>query len=231
MKTRTKHRSIALGLSILCAASVQGQWFSSYEIPPPYRTTKPGIYAPLIADVIEQTTCRTPWGTFTQTLKGKFWRTREGNYRQDRSYGETFIFKQPNQIWLDHVSKTATISISILDAHPPGTMWLGNPKVGAPQYRRGKVGDRELIGSPEDSVGKLNLSEERWWDLHWGVLMHHNFKTSSTDYAEQLINVEERDPDPSLFQVPEGYRVITCIPSKGVKLPAECPEGLPSKPR
>jgi len=40
-----------------------------------------GRKTPVIADITLQTTWITPWGTYTQSLKGKYWRSRDGKNR------------------------------------------------------------------------------------------------------------------------------------------------------
>ncbi len=169
-------------------------------------------YAPLIADIVAKSTAITPWGKYTETTRGKFWRARGGNYRQDDSYGNSFLFIYPNDVWVDHQLRNARISVASgvrSRSEMSGTCRTAQ--------QRGTLAGREVIGS---SPGFL-------WDVEWGVNVLFDSKRPTLELVQQLINAEEKDPDPELFTIPDGYKVITCIPSKKAPFPADCPEELP----
>src|SRR5438105_3744146 len=69
----------------------------------------PGVNTPVIADMNLRIISATPWGTFTQSLQGKFWRSKEGKRRQDFPYRTSYILVSHAQIWLDHEAKTAIV--------------------------------------------------------------------------------------------------------------------------
>ena len=46
---------------------------------------------PIIADVTVTVTSETPWGPYTQTQSGKYWRSREGETRRDDGFGHSYI--------------------------------------------------------------------------------------------------------------------------------------------
>lgn len=158
-----------------------------------------------------KSTAITPWGKYTQTTRGKFWRARDGKSRQDDSYGNSFLFVYPNEIWVDHELKTARISISGVRAP------FEVNGICRTAQQRGTLAGRAVIGS---SPGFL-------WDVEWGVTVLFDSKRPTLELVQQLINAEEKDPDPELFKIPDGYTVITCIPSKKVPSPADCPEETP----
>lgn len=168
-------------------------------------------HAPLTADIVLKSTATTPWGTYTQTTKGKFWRTRDGKSRQDDSYGNSWLFVYPNEIWVDHQLKTARISIS--GSRDPFKV----KPICRTGQQRGTLAGREVIGN----------SPGFWWDVEWGVVVQAYSKRPTLEIIQQLVHAEDDDdPDPELFKIPEGYTVITCIPSKKAPFPADCPEVL-----
>jgi len=186
--------------------------------PAPYRTTKPGVETPLIADTVLQTFDRTPWGTFTQVLKGKFYRTRDGKCRQDFPYGHTSLIMLPNDFWLDHELKT--IQVLVGDTSLPGTdgVYFDGGSIGT-------LGGRKVIGGERRGEPSGTL-RERWLDYQWGVIVQWGWKRPVSDFVLQMINIQERDPDPDLFKIPDGYTVVSCQPASPqhkAKLPAFCP--------
>ena len=69
---------------------------------------------PVIADIELRTEAETPWGTFTQTLKGKFWRSRDVKSRQDDTFGNSLILTAKKRIWVDREAKTAISDVQLV---------------------------------------------------------------------------------------------------------------------
>jgi hypothetical protein len=182
---------------------------------------------PIIADVILQTTSVTPWGTYTQILKGKFWRSRRGEYRQDDAFGTSFLFSSKKQTWVDRELRTATL------VAPSG------PRVGLVAWTQGprSLGKKVVSGRTVEGQGSLGPFGEdgyeldTWLDMSLGIPLQIRLRTGTTEVVQELSNIEERDPDPELFKVPQDLTLFNCAPktSRGrgqlSSLPARCREG------
>jgi len=68
-----------------------------------------GRKTPVIADITVRTTSITPWGTYVQSLKGKFWRSRDGKNRQDDSFGTSFLLSTKFEVWVDREQRTVVL--------------------------------------------------------------------------------------------------------------------------
>ena len=62
---------------------------------------------PIIADVTVTVTSETPWGPYTQTQSGKYWRNQDGKTRRDDGFGNSYIADFYSHINVDHEAKTA----------------------------------------------------------------------------------------------------------------------------
>jgi hypothetical protein len=73
-------------LRLVLAASVPG-WGQFYLFEgDTFRAAQPPA-KPVMADVTSTLTTQTPWGPFTQSETGKYWRSRDGKIRQDTAFG------------------------------------------------------------------------------------------------------------------------------------------------
>ncbi len=232
VKRLHSYRMVA-GMLMLVAARAEAQQLGAfvsagYEVPLPFRKTLPGVDPVIIADIVGKATYTTPWGTFTEPVNGKFWHSRDGKSREDDDQGNSLIYVRPREIWLDHRLKTAMIGYCI---GPDGTAcrWEDGSNLWRLQdplsVRHGTMGGREVVA---------RTNADQWWDFRTGILLQVKLKTRTVEIVRQLTNIEERDPDPELFKIPEGYAVTNCAPESSKKskpeLPASCPPGVPTKP-
>jgi hypothetical protein len=82
-----------------------------------------------------------------------------------------------------------------------------HPVEGVPAH-----GVREIQTIPAASSGtgkEIVLTDEYWYsdDLHMNVMVKHNDPRKGS-IAMTLTQVTRTDPDPSLFQIPEGYKPV-----------------------
>jgi len=56
---------------------------------------------PVIADITVTLTAETPWGPYTQTQSGKYWRSRDGKTRRDDAFGNSHIEDLHRRVGLD----------------------------------------------------------------------------------------------------------------------------------
>ena len=74
------------------------------------------------------------------------------------------------------------------------------------------------------NVRPLEIVDESWYsaDLQMPLITrHHDPRSGDTNY--RLTNINRRDPEPSLFEIPSGYRILD---KSAPKLPGQ-PPGLP----
>jgi hypothetical protein len=214
---------IALAILVLHPGPLSAQHLVEFVPIQVVSAVAPGNKTPVIADIELRTEAATPWGTITQTLTGKFWRSRDGKSRQDDTYGNTFLFSASTQTWVDHEAKSAIREVGrgfmFILISPAGS-------VSGLQFRgnllgKKTIGDRTANGWGEDLRG--NSRYEFWTDARLGVPLEHRWKAPGVESVQRLMNIEERDPDPKLFEIPEGYSVLSCPPSKRSGRPAPLP--------
>ena len=175
-----------------------------------------GRKTPVIADITLQTTWITPWGTYTQSLKGKYWRSRDGKNRQDDSFGTSYLLTPKSEIWIDRELQT-------IAANPPGqSVFPSHLRVAGLD-----LGKQTLFGRTVEGyrIGLEAYLIDFWLDSRLGIPIQIRHKSGAFESVQQLENIEERDPDPTLFEIPEGFSVVTCVPStsKGRKQPSKLP--------
>jgi hypothetical protein len=164
--------------------------------------------APIIADITLQTTSITPWGTYTQLLNGKFWRSRDGKYRQDDSFGTSLLRSAQAETWVDQELQTAMVT----PANRPPFFTL--PIAIRKSAGKGIVDGRTVLEWSRLPPNKdVDFHFDVWNDIRLGVPIQIRQKTSTTEIVQHLINIEGRDPDPELFKIPEGFSVLKCTPT------------------
>ena len=195
-------KSILVSASMaLLAAVANAQFFEIQEA----TLEASGRKTPVIADISLQTTSMTPWGTYTQLLKGKFWRSRDGKNRQDDSFGTSFLLTPKAQTWVDRKAQTAVVNTSTSPLFVPVLLWQrGKTNLGKRTLDgRAVEGWRIVVPFPE---GEFDI--DFWTDTRLGIPVQIRQKSRTTEIVQQLDNIEERDPDPKLFESPEGFRVL-----------------------
>jgi len=208
-------KSIVVSASLLCFASwanAQVEFDVVQRVALDARSRK----TPVIADITLQTTSITPWGTYTQSLKGKYWRSRDGKNRQDDSFGTSFLLSPKAEVWIDRELQTVAVN-------PPGRpVFLSNFRVGGLNLGKQTIFGRTVQGY---RIGSEALLIDFWLDSRLGIPIQIRHKSGAFESVQQLENIEERDPDPKLFEIPEGFQVVTCVPaaSKGPKQPSKLP--------
>ncbi len=151
-----------------------------------------GNKTPVIADIELRTEADTPWGTITETLTGKYWRSRDGKSRQDDAFGNTLLYTASTAIWVDHEAKSAISDIG------PGSMFI-NP-IFSESLGKKTIGNRTAIGGRNYLGGKKSkIVGEIWTDASLGVPLEVRSKGPGVESIQRLINIEERDRDPKLF--------------------------------
>ena len=174
----------------------------------------PGRKTPIIADITLQTTSITPWGTYTQVLKGKFWRSRDGKSRQDDSFGTSLLRSSKSDKWVDRESQTAMVTPSGRPLFTTLPSFVVRPKV-----RKGMIDGRAVLewsGSPVESA---DFHLDTWSDIRLGIPILMLQKIGATETVQQLTNIEEREPDPELFKIPQGFSVLKCKPTASTDRP------------
>lgn len=169
---------------------------------------------PIIAEMTCQITSVTPWGVFTQTYTIKFWRTGSGVTRQDTAYNTTTIEDHDYNVHLDHESKDINLDHESKTATVKRLGFSLLPTIGqVGQPIKGIIGGRAVTGvrSAGFSPGRHSSSCEDWIADDLRVLVHSECKfEDGSGILQQMHNIEEREPDPALFRIPEGYSVVTC---------------------
>lgn len=212
-------------------ATIRAQFWRITEISGP----GPESNKPVIADITMQIASTTPWGTFTQSLKGKFWRARNGDTRQDADFGTTLIVivkpqgkyivdrDKQTQVWMDHDAKLAAIDVFHLSPLSPRTSPVFNVNAvlggDARTLGAGTVAGHEVVGRRQTlksggTIEEGSVITDMWVDPRLGIPMQNRYRTPTNEIFQQLSNIEERDPDPSLFKIPDDYTIIRCKPAK-----------------
>lgn len=222
-------KSILLPASLWLFAALANAQFMPIQH---FTLEAPGGKTPVIADIVVRTTSITPWGTSTQVLKGKFWRSRDGRNRQDDSFGTSYLLSLKAQTWIDRELQTATVV-------PPPVL---------PTKSKARYADEmgPLLFVPIDSWSRVHASLGKgtlmgravqgwqvgsrandfdvWTDTRLGIPMEIRMKADAAEIVQQLNNVEEREPDPEVFKIPEGFSVLKCTQTAS-RRPSACSAG------
>jgi hypothetical protein len=114
--------------------------------------------------------------------------------------------------------------------YPVGS--ASNPHFVGEKMGKKMIGDRTANGWSNYYDKKKRLGGEHWTDARLGVLLEDRTRGPGFESVQRLVNIEERDPDPKLFEIPEGYSVLNCVPSgrgRSAVRPAQC-EPVPRGP-
>ncbi len=219
---------ITLAIFVLHAGTMTAQFVGHFTKIQEVSVAASGNKTPVIADIELRTEADTPWGTLTQTLTGKYWRSRDGKSRQDDTFGNTLLLTASTETWVDHAAKSAISDIR------PGAMFV-NPADWIPGQNplgKKKIGDRTANGWREDiPTPNGNLRWEIWTDVRLGMPLEFRTNGPGAESIQRLNNIEERDPDPKLFEIPEGYPILNCAPSRRGRQPALRPAQCGPGPR
>ncbi len=171
--------------------------------------------APVIADITLQTISITPWGTSTQILKGKFWRSRDGKNRQDDSFGTSFLRSPQAETWVDRELQTAMVTPTSRALFTSLSNLAVRNSVG-----KGMVNGRTVLEWSRLSPGEnSDVHFDVWNDIRLGIPIQIRLKFGATETIQQLNNIEERDPDPEIFKIPQGFSVLKCTPTASRRRP------------
>jgi hypothetical protein len=206
-------KSIFIPASLLFLAAVANAQFLRVQM---FTIEAPGKKTPVIADITVRATSITPWGTYTQVLKGKFWRSRDGKSRQDDSFGTSFLHSPKTDTWVDRELQTAMETPS----SPPLTI---RPSLSSfdPRFNtrhevsKGMLNGRAVL---QWSSGDT-LHADYWNDIRLGVPIQIRTTLGGTETIQELTNIEEREPNPDLFKIPEGFSVLKCKPTASAVRP------------
>ena len=113
----------------------------------------------------------------------------------------------------------------------PGKVWVGSNAANLKTEQLGTktinglqaVGTRMTRTIPAGEIGNLNPIEvvtERWFssDLQLPLLTTHSDPMMGT-MTVKLVNVNRGQPDPSLFQVPSDYKLVSGRPGEPLYMP------------
>lgn len=204
-----KHLGLISALLILGKpAAAQCGWVQAGYIPK----------KPVIADVVCQAIDITPWGTFSETLNGKFWRSKTGSTREDKPYNVTKMWLQDllADVYMDEETRTATVR-EVGGSSPLALRLFGQGRDfdGAMQAKRamlkGVLAGRAVTGERVESV-LLGTSGLTWMANDLQLVVDRESKSQARNTASQVRNIEEREPDAALFKIPEDYTVVKCVP-------------------
>jgi hypothetical protein len=121
---------------------------------PPYYSGERKI--PIIADVTVTVTSDTPWGPYTQTQSGKYWRSRDGATRRDDGFHNSYISGIPGVTWtvswIDHDAKVVYDIVNNRLLESLVLELLPDPSGLSPQLlierRLVKIGEKQIDYSP-----------------------------------------------------------------------------------
>jgi hypothetical protein len=205
---------------------VEGNSYSSIA-PPPKKA--------VIADVTATLTAQTPWGPFTYTETGKYWRSRDGKVRQDTEHGLSTVAD---------LSSSSTRSLAYID-YDLQRIWAQMtriPDIRAGQPREDATGKdfRSLSSakpkkSGQDLLDGFNVTIRKglWGGKPYEVWTADDLKmilllkvsSEAGEFVQRYRNIRQEEPDPSIFELPPGYRMVTISTEviRGGPVVATCP--------
>lgn len=191
-------------------------------------------HKPIVADVIVTTTAETPWGPYTQTQSGKYWRSRDGKTRRDDAFGNSHVEDLYSRVDIDHEAKIAyeinhfPEDVPSWDTPPPSVPpppYYDDPAGLDPQLLRMprklvKIGEKEIDGRKVTGRRSKGVARGYAWGSkgdHWTyevwtandlkLAIEFQYKTSTMQVVQRFENIQMVDPDPEIFEIPKGYQV------------------------
>jgi len=192
---------------------------------------------PIIADVTVTITAETPWGPYTQTQSGKYWRSRGGKTRRDDAFGNSYIADLHSRIEIDHEAKVAyeidQILSSPVDTLPGAGFMSGgllppfyddpaglNQQLLQMPRKLVKIAERQIDGRKVTGRRSEGVAKGYPWGpngRHWAyevwtandiqLAIEFQYKTRTMQVVQRFENIQLRDPDPESFKIPKGYQV------------------------
>jgi hypothetical protein len=104
------------------------------------------------------------------------------------------------------------LNARLLAVHKPQSKDLGTTMLNGIECR----GTLETYTIPAYSNGEdklVTITDEFWYstDLHMNILIHHKV-SSGGGKAITVLQIKRDPPDPALFEVPEGYKIVDVTP-------------------
>lgn len=198
---------------------------------------------PLIADITATLTAQTPWGPFTQSETGKYWRSREGKIRQDTAFGVSRLVDLGSyprtEAFIDYELRRMAVSIGRTDLHPPSEDVTGRDfTLDNNRTRAKKSGEAVLEGFKVTirkgelrNEGNSSLQYEIWTAEDLKVILLFKLKSAYAELVQRYHNIRREEPDPSVFQLPPGFRTVTNYPRSPSSLCLRQEVGISGEPR
>jgi hypothetical protein len=210
-----KRTLLSIGFLAGVSVAAQGQLAIYTELPK--GATKQGP-VPLSAEVVVTSQTTTAAGSYDKRIAGRYYRDSKGRVRQDTGFSSVIITPGSDTvIQLNHEKRIAVI----LRAAPPPKaaepsdetkkkaleqfrpeMDLGTKKIdGHTVYGKASSGNTR-----EPLHGTMVATSREVWmstDLQLPLYTKHSAPWGET--TQEYLNIKQGDPDPSLFEIPEGY--------------------------
>lgn len=192
---------------------------------------------PIVADVTVTVTSQTPWGPYTQTQSGKYWRNRDGRTRRDDAFGNSYIADLHSRIDIDNAAKIAYERDDMLSSPPDtlrGTGFMSGGSIPAfyddpsglsvqlleMPRKLVKIGEKQIEGRKATGRRSEGVAKDYPWGPkgdHWtyevwtandiNLAMEFQYKTRTMQVVQRFENIQLRDPDPEIFKIPKGFQV------------------------
>jgi hypothetical protein len=216
-------------LLAVASASVWAQQLYFFEEMAWQRMTQPPGKA-VIADITATLTAPTPWGSFTQTETGKYWRSRKGQVRQDTSHGQSSVldFSSSRSLtWIDYEIQRIWSQQRILPrprissapaqgyAHQPSDDATGKDfrfQFGDGSSTKPEKSGQNVLDGFKVTIRKGQTnggSYEIWTADALQIILLFKLKSGNTEFVQRYRNIRLEEPDPSIFQLPLGFRMFT----------------------
>ncbi len=209
-------RLLPLFLAASAAAHAQGLYFvegSNWS-----NIAKPPKKA-VIADITATLTAQTPWGPFTTTETGKYWRSRDGKVRQDSEYGLSTMADLstiPRSItYIDHDLHRIAL---LVDRVPFGrASFPSEDSTGADFTFSGPPSKPKKSGQDVLEEFKVTIRKGLWNGWPYEIWTADELKmilllkvtSNSGEFVQRYHDIRLEEPNPSLFELPPGYRMTT----------------------
>lgn len=186
----------------------------------------------VIADITATLTAQTPWGPFTNTETGKYWRSRSGKVRQDFGDGLSWIVDLSGPVrsraYVDHDHRRIWVEVGSLAGTQSSQDATGNDfRFGAASSKPKKSGrdvmegfkvtirTGELLNAVVAGSSKgrpTGESYEIWTADELGVILLFKLKSGTTEFVQRYHNIRLEEPESSVFELPFGFRMVTRLP-------------------
>jgi hypothetical protein len=185
----------------------------------------------VIADITATLTAQTPWGPFTHTETGKYWRSRDGKVRQDTEHGLSTVadlgsVNLRSNAYIDYdlrlilaAQERPDLRFPRIRSRPTADTTGNDFPLVLQGATKPKKSGNDILDGFKVTIRKGNVemgkgqptgqTYEIWTSEELKIILLFKLKSGTAEFVQRYHNIRLEEPDPSVFELPPGFRIVT----------------------